>query len=341
MRSRHRYAFVLLAALASLGASYRTTNFVVEAPDEKIAKKIGESAEEYRKKFALRWLGEEMPVWGRPCPLKVTVSMNGSGGSTEFAFDNGKILSIAMHIEGALDRLLASVLPHEITHTVLAHHFRSPLPRWADEGASVLSEDSRERAHHEQIAGTILQTPGRAMPLRRLLGLMGYPRDIMVLYAQGYSLSRFLIESENHKTFLAFVADGMKGDWDKACAKHYSYKNVEKMEGAWVKWVRVEKRKRERETAQNRLEKEVQLLKLENQLLQLELKQERQAAEWKQEQDRLKAKIRRARRTLKQLQEAAKSTSHPAPAAGSPVPVTPVPAKPPLLPSPYFPGPGC
>ncbi len=50
-----------------------------------------------------------------------------------------------MNIEGPLDRLLSSVLPHEITHTVFAHYFRTPVPRWADEGGSVLSEDDLER----------------------------------------------------------------------------------------------------------------------------------------------------------------------------------------------------
>ena len=262
MRSKHRCLLVLLTALNSLGASYRTPNFIIEAPDGKIAKKIGDKAETYRKELALKWLGEEMPTWGRPCPLRVTIS-GSSGGATEFAFDDGSILSITMHIEGAPDRLLASVLPHEITHTVLAYYFRKPVPRWADEGGAVLSEDEEERAKHEKYAWTILQTPGRAMPLRRLLSLMEYPGDVMILYAQGYSVSRFLIESSNRKIFLAFVAGGMDGDWDKACKKHFSYKTVEQMEEAWVKWMRAEKRKRQREAKQRRVEKEVELLTLE------------------------------------------------------------------------------
>ena len=117
--------------------TFRTTNFEIHAPSRRIAQLIGAEAERQRKTLAVRWLGEEMPDWKTPCPLKVTLSNNGAGGATTFAFDHGRILSREMDIEGSLDRLLTSVLPHEITHTVLAYSFRRSIPLWADEGAAV------------------------------------------------------------------------------------------------------------------------------------------------------------------------------------------------------------
>src|SRR3954470_24431852 len=116
MVARPSIVAVLVGVLASMGAAYRTPNFVVNAPTAQIAQQVGKYAEFYRREKALQWLGQEMPQWGKPCPLKVTVTMNGSGGATSFAFDRGQILDIDMHIEGSLDRLLASVLPHEVTH---------------------------------------------------------------------------------------------------------------------------------------------------------------------------------------------------------------------------------
>ncbi len=154
---------------------YRTPNFVVEAPTPEIAQQVGQYAEHYRKEKAMQWLGQEMPQWPEPCPLHVTVTMNGSGGATSFAFDHGHILGQDMHIEGSLDRLLASVLPHEVTHTVFAYYFRQPVPRWADEGGAVLSEDDIERNRHDQLVRQILNTPGRAIPLRRLFSLTQVP----------------------------------------------------------------------------------------------------------------------------------------------------------------------
>ncbi|HTU23182.1 MAG TPA: hypothetical protein VMG10_34420 [Gemmataceae bacterium] len=238
MALRPSIALVLLGAMASLGASYRTPNFVVEAPDPAFAESVGKWAEYYRRQKAIEWIGQEMPTWGRPCPLRVTVTGGGSGGATEFAFDNGRILSMNMHIEGTPDRLIASVLPHEITHTVLAYYFRTPVPRWADEGGSVLSEDDRERAMHEQTVQQILRTPGRAIPLRRLFNLMQYPRDVMVLYAEGYSVANFLVSQSSRPVFLHFIAQGMQGDWDAAVRTHYHhYRSVEELERAWVQHV--------------------------------------------------------------------------------------------------------
>jgi hypothetical protein len=239
MAPRPSLALVLAGALASLGASYPTPNFIVEAPTPAFAEQVGKWAEHYRRQKAKEWLGREMPTWGQPCPLKVTVTMNGSGGATSFAFDGrGAINSIDMHIEGSADRLIASVLPHEVTHTVFAYYFRTPVPRWADEGGSVLSEDEQERSRHDQIVRQVLRTPGRAIPLRRLFSLRDYPRDVMVLYAEGYSVTNFLVSQSSRPIFLAFVAQGMQGDWDAAVRTHYHYQNVEDLERAWVQHVR-------------------------------------------------------------------------------------------------------
>ncbi|MFO0926116.1 MAG: hypothetical protein U0736_03630 [Gemmataceae bacterium] len=242
MVARRWVAVVLLGALASLGAQFRTTNFVVEASTPQIAQRIGEWAEYYRRDKALQWLGKEMPNWGQPCPLKVTVTYNGSGGATSFAFDRGRILSIDMNIEGTLDRLVASVLPHEVTHTVLAHHFRCPVPRWADEGGSVLSEDEQERSRHDTLVRQILNTPGRAIPLRRLFTLTQYPRDVMVLYAEGYSVTNFLVSKSSRGHFLNFLADGMRQGWDTAVATHYGYRTVDELEQAWMQHLRENRR---------------------------------------------------------------------------------------------------
>ena len=82
MALRPSMAIVLVGAMASLGASYRTPNFVVEAPDPAFAEQVGKWAEYYRKQKAIEWLVQEMPTWGRPCPLRVTISST-SGGATE------------------------------------------------------------------------------------------------------------------------------------------------------------------------------------------------------------------------------------------------------------------
>ena len=128
MKAKRGLILILLSFL-SMGASYRTQNFIISAPNPQIAQQVGQYAEFYRKQKALEWLGREMNPWPEPCPVKVLISLNGAGGATSFAFDQGQVLSQEMQVEGPLDRILVSVLPHEITHTVFAYYFRTPVPR--------------------------------------------------------------------------------------------------------------------------------------------------------------------------------------------------------------------
>ncbi len=232
MAARRPFVLVFAAALASMGASYPTANFVVEAPNPQVAEQVGQWAEYYRKEKALQWLGHEMPQWSERCPIHVKVTMGGAGGATSFNFSQGHVWQ-TMQIEGPLDRLLASVLPHEVTHTVFAYYFRCPVPRWADEGGAVLSEDDLERNRHDQMTRQILNS-GRAIPLARLFALRDYPREVGSLYAEGYSVSNFLVSSSNRQTFLKFVAHGMQYGWDSASQNYYRYPNVNALERAWL-----------------------------------------------------------------------------------------------------------
>src|SRR5262249_36589133 len=133
--------------------------------------------------------------------------------------------------------VLSSVLPHEVTHTVFASYFRMPVPRWADEGGSVLSEDDLERSRHDSMVRQILNS-GRAIPLRRLFTLRDYPREVGALYSEGFSVSNFLVNSSDRPTFLRFVAHGMHYGWDSAVQTHYRYQNVEQLEEAWLTHLR-------------------------------------------------------------------------------------------------------
>lgn len=225
--------WLALVAVASMGAEYRTPNFVVNAATPQIAQQVGQWAEHYRKEKAVLWLGREMPQWPQPCPLRVTVSMEGPSGATEFTFGPGGVSSQRMQIQGPLDRLIYSVLPHEVTHTIFAHHFKSPVPRWADEGGSVLSEDDTERDRHDKQVRSILNK-GQQIPMRTLLGLREYPPQVHCLYAQGYSMCDYLVKRSNRQHFLNFVGAGMQYGWDQASKSYYGHNSVEDLETAWL-----------------------------------------------------------------------------------------------------------
>jgi len=222
---------LFLLILPASAATHQTTNFVVHAANDKLAREFGEMAEYYRKLKADEWLGHEMPAWSKPCVLRVDIGPEGPSGATTFDFAQNPV-DQKMHIRGPRERLLSSVLPHEVTHTVFAYYFRQPVPRWADEGGSVLSEDDIERGRHDQMCRQILNQ-GRAMRLGYLFTMMDYPSDVMMLYAEGFSVSRYLVEQSDRATFLRFVAQGMRNDWNGAAQKYYGV-SVNQLEANWI-----------------------------------------------------------------------------------------------------------
>ena len=122
------------------------------------------------------------------------------------------------------------------------------MPRWADEGASLLSEDQRELTRHDQIATDLLARRGE-LPLGRLFVIEDYPKDLMSFYGQGYSISRFLIEMGGRPRFLRFVRDGLKDGWDSATRVHYQLADVRELDRAWRAWHHVALQARHAPTA--------------------------------------------------------------------------------------------
>lgn len=237
-----RIAFALglcLLAAASMGAKHRTRNFVVETTDPRFAVQMAEAAEYYRRELALQWLGRELPDWRTPCPMTVQVGPNlGAGGATRFVFDRGEVFGWRMNIQGSAERLLDSVLPHEITHMILASHFRRPVPRWADEGAATSVESAVERHKHRQMLYQFLHS-GRGIAFSRLFAMREYPNDILPLYAQGHSVAEYLIELRGRRQFIEFVGEGMKTEnWPAAVERHYGVRTLGELQNQWLAWVR-------------------------------------------------------------------------------------------------------
>jgi hypothetical protein len=230
---------VLAAAWASLGASYRTDNFVVEAPTAEMAQQIGRAAEKYRRELAIEWLGKEMPNWSQPCPVTAQVADHlGAGGATSFVFEHGEVFGWRMTIQGSFVRILDSVLPHEVTHTVFATHFRQPLPRWADEGACTTVEHSSEREKQQTMLVDFLRT-GRGIAFSRMFVMKDYPHDVMPLYSQGYSVARYLVAQGGKRKFLDYLGDGLRDEnWTRATQQHYGIDSLAALQNNWLTWVR-------------------------------------------------------------------------------------------------------
>lgn len=251
-------AFVLPLILWATGTNAEaqrpvvTQNFAVFADDPQYANRVAQEAERYRRELAVSWLGYELDPWREKCPIRVSIDLH-AGGETSFAFlmppgsNRGEPTGWEMKVFGPPDRLLDAVLPHEITHTIFATHFGRPLPRWADEGACTTVEHESERSkNHGMLISFLGASPSRGIPFNRMFTMKNYPHDILPLYAQGYSLARFLILQSGRRQFLDYIAEGMENErpgfelaaWDQATLRHYNFNDLSDLQVQWIRWVR-------------------------------------------------------------------------------------------------------
>lgn len=239
MKGRKRFCVIsAILFLILLGASYRTQNFVVETADANQAEQFAIAAEKYRHDLAVEWLGQAMPKWSKPCGINVQIAKSlGSGGNTSFIFDRGEVYGWTMIIYGSPERLLDSVLPHEITHMVLASHFRRPIPRWADEGCASFAECKDERSKRLIALKNRLETTGGMVLPEMVSYTERYPQDVTLFYSQSDSLATFLIQQRGKRYFVNYIEKSIKdGGWENNL-KMYGYNGYADFQEAWLKWL--------------------------------------------------------------------------------------------------------
>lgn len=232
------FLLVVLAAQC-FGAMVRTKNFIITTPNPVHAQEFAAAAEKYRRDLAVSWLGKPMPNWSAPCPIRATVGERvGDGASTSFVFDHGEVFGWGSTVQGSRQRILDSVLPHEITHMVLASHFRRPVPRWADEGAAASVEPAAELSKHRKMLIRFLQT-GRGIAFGRMFAMAEYPRDIMPLYAQGFSSVDYLIQQGGRRKFVQFLEEAFRtNSHSRALQTVYKIPSTPEFQTRWLAWVR-------------------------------------------------------------------------------------------------------
>lgn len=234
-------AFWLAAAsLTTDAATHQTVNFSVTAKRPEVAEQVGKAAEVYRRQLAIFWLGKPLPNWSRPCRISVDEGALGAGGKTTFQFVRGEVLNWRMEVQGSLERILDSVLPHEINHTIFACHFRRPLPRWADEGAATLFEHRSEQLKQLSLLNEVIHNKHQLISLRDLLTMKEYPRGqrpMLTLYAQGYALADFLVQQKGRQVYLKFISDGERTNWEEAIRTNFDHEGIESLERNWQGWV--------------------------------------------------------------------------------------------------------
>ena len=231
-------ALSFATAFEASGAVYKTKNFVVHTADPELAREFALTAEYQRRKQAIDWLGAPLRDWAKPCQVKVKVGDNlAPGGATTFVFSNGEVYDWDMNIQGTAERIIDSVIPHEVTHTIFACRFRQPVPRWVDEGAATSVEHISEKTKYRRMLVDFLHT-NRGIAFRTMVNAKDYPPDAMPFYAQSYTAAEYLIARGGRKRYIAFVEMGIQtNDWSKALQQYYGYENLAQFQNVWLRWV--------------------------------------------------------------------------------------------------------
>lgn len=213
--------------------------------DKDSAARVARVAEFTRQTQGVRWFGGTAVPWETKCDLYVHLTGNdysrftgvppSSPGHSTVKVEGGRVSHRRIDVHSDDPNMMAGVLPHETTHVVLAGNLGSGLvPRWADEGMSVLSEpQDRIERHTRQM--TKLDQEGGLFPLKQLLELSDYPEQgrVGTFYAQSVSVVQFMAGLKGHQVFSRFLKDGMVQGYDVALQTHYGVRDWREMDKAW------------------------------------------------------------------------------------------------------------
>ena len=184
-----------------------STNFQVrsfQSDDE--ARHVALHCEEVRDLLAAAYgFTAESTCWSPKCEVFLFLSKHKYGavvgreametlGSSLVRPETGAVQSRRIDLRTDVPNYLQEVLAHELTHVLIADHFRDgPPPLWYDEGLALLADSqSKQSLHQRDLRNGLNQ--GSAFSLASLLTAKSYPPSdkVGVFYGQCASVARCL-----------------------------------------------------------------------------------------------------------------------------------------------------
>jgi hypothetical protein len=223
-----------------------TPNFRIHHCDPTLARRAAEVVESVRTAQAKRWTSPTArSAWAPRCELYLyptsrsyslaTGQPESSPGISTLSNNEIRILSRRMDLHTDNPQWLSTILPHEVTHVVLADLFVARrIPRWADEGLAVLAEPPAEQqARAAELKGAM--EAGDLFELDQLMTI-DYPKaeDWRVYYAQSVSLTRYLVEQGPPERFIRFLQQSQRGGAEAALRDVYQIGGLPNLQERWV-----------------------------------------------------------------------------------------------------------
>jgi hypothetical protein len=213
-----------------------------------LAEALLENAERTRAAQQKKWFGEVGSNWSPKCRIFLYPSaeaytqatgapLSPGGGQTDVQAEDGRVRGRCIHLHGTRTFLLRGVVPHEVTHAVLAGRLGDQrVPRWADEGMAILAEAQPHIDVHFRTLPR-WRADEALFRIRTLVEMHDYPqpRSIGVFYAQSVSLVDFLTREKGPKRFADFVREGQRDGYAASLRKHYGW-NFAELERRWQRY---------------------------------------------------------------------------------------------------------
>lgn len=218
-----------------------TNNFLLYHQHARtLAEAVLRTAERTRSAQLTKWFGAVGANWAPKCRIclypngeayseATGAPVNPGGGHTDVRAEGGRVISRVVHVHGTQTFLLKGVVPHEVTHAVLAGRLSDGrVPRWADEGMAILAEEKANVELHLRHLPRFRTNEG-LFRMRDLIEMRDYPepREIGVFYAQSVSVVDFLSRQKGAERFADFVRDGERDGYADSLRKHYDWSFTE------------------------------------------------------------------------------------------------------------------
>ena len=162
-----------------------------------------------------------------------------SPGFSTMGINGNRIIARRVNLRADHPQLLTAILPHEVTHVVLADLFtEKQIPRWADEGMAVLAEPVAEQLSRAgDLAAPLEQN--RLFKLSELMAI-DYPnaQSWSLYYAQSVSLTQFLVELASPEQFVSFVKRAQHEGIEQALRDIYQIEGFPDLETRWRTYAR-------------------------------------------------------------------------------------------------------
>jgi tetratricopeptide (TPR) repeat protein len=227
-------------------AMAETANFrIFHVQSRETAEQAARVAEGARLSAARKWFGQPLDPWPTRCDIYIhstgdeyaqaTQQSPRCPGHSTMPMEGERVLSRRVDVHCDDPNMCVGVLPHEVTHVVLAGRFPGALPRWADEGMAVLTEPRERVERHLRNLPNHAQQ-GQLFSMAQLMRFdKKYPEPQLVgaFYAESVSVVDYLSRLHGPQEFSQFMADGMRGGYEAALRKHYNLQSFADLDAAW------------------------------------------------------------------------------------------------------------